>query len=46
MADEEFCAEVVAKTIKANGAVNYLVSNAFAFTATMMETQRISAGKR
>ena len=33
MADEEFCKEVVAKTAAAYGTVNYLVNNAFAFTA-------------
>jgi len=37
MANEEFCAEVVAQTIKAYGAVNYLVNNAFAFTAKALD---------
>jgi NAD(P)-dependent dehydrogenase (short-subunit alcohol dehydrogenase family) len=33
MAEEAFCAEVVARTVAAFGAVNHLVNNAFAFTA-------------
>jgi NAD(P)-dependent dehydrogenase (short-subunit alcohol dehydrogenase family) len=33
MADEEFCAAIVATTVATYGAVNYLVNNAFAFTA-------------
>ena len=37
MADEAFCAEVVAKTIKTYGSVNYLVNNAFAFTAKALD---------
>ena len=37
MANEEFCAEVVAQTIKTYGVVNYLVNNAFAFTAKALD---------
>ena len=37
MAEEAFCAEVVAKTIAAFGAVNHLVNNAFAFTAKALD---------
>jgi NAD(P)-dependent dehydrogenase (short-subunit alcohol dehydrogenase family) len=37
MANEEFCAEVVAKTAATYGAVNYLVNNAFAFTAKALD---------
>jgi NAD(P)-dependent dehydrogenase (short-subunit alcohol dehydrogenase family) len=33
MAEEEFCMETVARTLETYGAVNYLVNNAFAFTA-------------
>ncbi len=33
MAEESFCAEVVARTVTTFGAVNHLVNNAFAFTA-------------
>jgi NAD(P)-dependent dehydrogenase (short-subunit alcohol dehydrogenase family) len=33
MADEGFCREVVARTVEAHGTVNYLVNNAFSFTA-------------
>jgi NAD(P)-dependent dehydrogenase (short-subunit alcohol dehydrogenase family) len=32
-ADEDFCREVVARTVAAHGTVNYLVNNAFSFTA-------------
>ena len=37
MADEGFCAEVVAATISTYGGVNYLVNNAFAFTAKALD---------
>jgi NAD(P)-dependent dehydrogenase (short-subunit alcohol dehydrogenase family) len=37
MADEAFCAEVVSKTIATYGCVNYLVNNAFAFTAKALD---------
>jgi len=37
MAEEVFCAQVVAKTIAAFGAVDYLVNNAFAFTAKALD---------
>ena len=37
MAEETFCAEVVAKTVAAFGALNHLVNNAFAFTAKALE---------
>ena len=33
MADEEFCAEIVRRTVETYGRVDHLVNNAFAFTA-------------
>lgn len=33
-ADEEFCRAVVARTVELHGTVNYLINNAFSFTAT------------
>ena len=38
MADEAFCAEVVRQTAETYGAVNYLVNNAFAFTAKALDS--------
>jgi NAD(P)-dependent dehydrogenase (short-subunit alcohol dehydrogenase family) len=38
MAQEAFCAEVVAKAIAVFGAVNHLVNNAFAFTAKALDS--------
>ena len=37
MAEEAFCAEIVAKTVAAFGKVNHLVNNAFAFTAKALD---------
>ena len=37
MADEAFCHEVVARTLAAYGRVDYLVNNAFAFTAKALD---------
>lgn len=39
MAEEAFCAEVVAKAMAAFGTVNHLVNNAFAFTAKALDAQ-------
>jgi NAD(P)-dependent dehydrogenase (short-subunit alcohol dehydrogenase family) len=38
MAEEDFCKEIVAKTLEAYGQVNYLVNNAFAFTAKAIDS--------
>jgi NAD(P)-dependent dehydrogenase (short-subunit alcohol dehydrogenase family) len=38
MADEGFCREVVAHTVKAHGTVNYLVNNAFSFMAKAIDS--------
>jgi NAD(P)-dependent dehydrogenase (short-subunit alcohol dehydrogenase family) len=37
MADEEFCKEVVRKTVETYGGVRHLVNNAFAFTAKALD---------
>lgn len=37
MADEEFCRSAVARTAEAFGRIDYLVNNAFAFTAKALE---------
>jgi NAD(P)-dependent dehydrogenase (short-subunit alcohol dehydrogenase family) len=37
MADEEFCKRTVTRTIEVYGRVNYLVNNAFAFTAKALD---------
>ncbi len=39
MADEEFCDAVVAKAIEAYGKIDYLVNNAFAFTAKALDAE-------
>jgi NAD(P)-dependent dehydrogenase (short-subunit alcohol dehydrogenase family) len=38
MASEEFCREVVTRTVEIHGAVNYLVNNAFSFTAKAIDS--------
>lgn len=38
MAEEAFCAEVVAQAVKTFGTVNHLVNNAFAFTAKALDS--------
>jgi len=38
MADESFCREVVNRTVEVHGSVNYLVNNAFSFTAKAMDS--------
>jgi NAD(P)-dependent dehydrogenase (short-subunit alcohol dehydrogenase family) len=40
MADEAFCRRVVRETLKAFGAIHYLVNNAFSFTARGLEATR------
>jgi NAD(P)-dependent dehydrogenase (short-subunit alcohol dehydrogenase family) len=40
MADEAFCRDVVAQTLKKWGKVNYLVNNAFSFTAKGLDSTR------
>jgi NAD(P)-dependent dehydrogenase (short-subunit alcohol dehydrogenase family) len=39
MAEESFCDEVVAKTIEIYGKIDYLVNNAFAFTAKALDAE-------
>jgi NAD(P)-dependent dehydrogenase (short-subunit alcohol dehydrogenase family) len=39
MADEEFCREVVRKTVAIYGGVRHLVNNAFAFTAKALDAE-------
>lgn len=38
MADESFCRAVVERTVEAHGNVNYLVNNAFSFTAKAIDS--------
>lgn len=38
MADENFCHEVVERTVEAHGTINYLVNNAFSFTAKAIDS--------
>lgn len=38
MADEEFCKEIVSRTVQTYGAIQYLVNNAFAFTAKALDS--------
>lgn len=40
MADDAFCEKVVAETLKKWGKINYLVNNAFSFTAKGMDATR------
>lgn len=40
MADEAFCAQVVAETVAHFGKINYLVNNAFSFTAKGLDATR------